>query len=113
VIGTRDPWTRERRRQLSAIHRKRWGAPEGYCTIRGIHVPFEHREPIRYWSDWWAHHYGEDDAKKFVADLKSADWKLIPRLRQLWNQKRQVGRNRDLIRNLVWEAYHREHQNGR
>lgn len=105
--------SREHRRRMNALHCKRWGASEGHCTVRGVHVPIEHREPVRYWSDWWSYHYGEEDAKQFIADLKAGDWKLIPRLRELWNQKKQISHNSEIIRDLVREAWHRENQDSR
>ena len=95
---------KELRDRLSAIHRRRWGAPEGYATVRGVHVPFEHRTPIRYWSDWLAYNEGEDAARAFIRGLKDADWLPMPRLWNLYGQRKAVAALRDEIRQLEWES---------
>jgi hypothetical protein len=98
------PWSEEHRARLSAIHRKRWGAPEGYCTVRGVHVPFEHRAPVRYWSDWCAHHQGKDAARQWIESLKADEWFTMPRLWELYRARLEIAKTRDFIREFQWEV---------
>lgn len=110
MIYQREPWSDERRARLSEIHRKRWGAPDGFCTIYGIHVPFEHREPIRYWADWVAYHQGRESAQEFVHRQRASDYSAVDYLRKLMLRKRQIYHNAEAIRQVQWEA-HRANQN--
>lgn len=100
------PMSVERRARLSAIHRKRWGAPDGYATVRGVHVPFEHRDPLRYWANWISAREGETAAHDFVAAVRDGNWKAVPRIRALFEERQAVHRNRELLRRLEWEAQH-------
>jgi hypothetical protein len=98
----RRSWSEEHRSRLSAIHRKRWGAPEGYATIRGVHVPFEYRAPLRYWSDYIAHHYGEDVARRYLRTAEADGWIEMPRIRDFYDKRREIARTRDAIREFLW-----------
>lgn len=98
------PMSDERRSRLSEIHRKRWGAPDGFCTVYGVHVPFEHRTPVRYWADWVAYRQGWDGAQGFVEGLKSENWASVPRLWTLYQRKLEVRRTADFLRYLEAEA---------
>lgn len=100
------PMSNGQRARLSAIHRRRWGAPEGCATVRGIHIPFEYRDPIRYWSDWLAYHDGEDAARVFIQKLKDTDWRDMPRVRRLYNARKDVAAMRDEIRDIEWRFRH-------
>lgn len=99
------PWGDERRARASALHRKRWGAPDGYATVRGIHVPLEHRAPIRLWSDWIAYHDGEEAARCFIQGLRNNEWRDMPQLHRLYQDRKEVAALRREIRNIAWEAY--------
>lgn len=98
------PWSDERKAKASAFHRKRWAAPEGYATVRGVHVPFEHRAPIRYWSDHIFNHDGEEAARAFVQSLSDNEWRDMPRVTALYRAKKDIAAMREQIRQFEWEA---------
>ena len=100
------PISAKRKAKLSEIHRKRWGAPEGFCTVRGVHVPFEHRPPVRYWSDWIAYHQGEERARQWIQGLRDAEWADMPAITEIFNQRKEIARTRDAIRAAQWELVH-------
>lgn len=97
------PWSDERKARASASHRARLGAPEGYATVRGVHVPYEHRAPIRYWSDWMAHHEGEDAARRWVRLLKDRNWSDMPTLWVAYRERKDIAKTREQIRRIQWE----------
>ena len=97
------PISKERKAKLSEIHRKRWGAPEGYCTVRGVHVPFEHRPPVRYFSDYVATNYGEDQARKRTQALADSHWQGMDDLWSLYQERRDIALTREAIRKAEWE----------
>lgn len=99
-------WSDEKRERVALLHRRRHGAPDGYSTVHGIHVPSEHEKPLRYWADWLKHNQGAEAATRFLKELKAANWERAPELRAMWLRKKQIGKNREMIRQLVWEAYH-------
>lgn len=100
------PMPEERKARLSEIHRKRWGAPEGFATVRGVHVPFEHRAPLRYWSDYIAYHDGEDIAAEWLARRAEAEWTDMPELWRLYRARKEIAATRDAIRLAEWELVH-------
>lgn len=98
-------WTEERRERMARMGRERFGAPEGHCTIYGIHVPVEHGKPVRYWAEWLVHNAGLDVARGFVLNLKANDYAEMEAIRELWQRKMDVRENRKTLRLLEWEAY--------
>jgi hypothetical protein len=99
-------WSEERRERMAALHRKRHGAPDGFCTVHGIHVPAEHGQPVRYWADWFARSHGREAAREFIIGLREERWASMPRIRDLWISKKLIGKNAELVRSIVWEAFH-------
>lgn len=97
-------WSDDRRERMAAIHRRRWGAPDGHCTIYGVHVPLEHAGPIRFWAEWIAAKEGAVAACKFVESIKSDDYVRVDRLREMCHERRAGAENGDLIREIQWEA---------
>jgi hypothetical protein len=106
MLYEREPWSQERKDRMAAIHRRRWGAPEGHCTIYGVHVPLEHADPIRFWAQWLSCQMGRATAREFVEGLKAEAYASVDRIRFLWQQRLEVGHNRELIRQIEWEAWH-------
>jgi hypothetical protein len=104
-------WTDERRAAASVLGRKRHGAPDGFCTIYGIHVPFEHRDPLRHWADWLTYHHGQDEARRMLLELKADNWRDVPRLRRLWEQKKLIHENGKVIADITWEAWRADRAN--
>lgn len=100
------PWDQERRERMAEIHRRRWGAPEGHCTIYGQHVPLEHAEPIRFWAQWVACREGNAAATEFVKSHVNDDYARIGRLRELHTTRKEASANKVLIRRIEWEAIH-------
>lgn len=98
------PWPQELRDSLAEIHRRRWGAPDGHCTIYGHHVPLEYAEPIRFWAQWIAGREGTERAIEFVGTHKAEGYARFDRLRELYLASREASANRELIRRLNWEA---------
>lgn len=105
VVQFKRQWTTERREKMAKIHRKRWGAPDGYCTIYGRHVLLEHAEPIRFWAQWLAAQYGKESAADFVAGLIEEDYASVDRIRDMWLERQQVAENREMIREIEVEVF--------
>lgn len=98
-------WTSERRERAANFHRKRHGAPDGFSTVHGVHVPSEHEKPVRFWADWLKHNHGPDTAAQFINELKADNWSRVPGVRALWLRRKQIHENKELIRRLQWEAH--------
>lgn len=96
----RSYWTQERREAMSEKRRRAWGAPDGHATLYGIHIPLEHRGPLRYWADWCFTRGGQQAAVDFVLDAKSQGWANMPSLRAMWEEKLAIAENRKMIRML-------------
>lgn len=98
-------WTLERRERMRDLHRQRAGAPPGFCTVHGLHVPAEHRGPVRYFADAIASRWGADRAAEFVKHHLSTGWAEAANLHDLWARKLEIRRTRKMIRQVQWEAY--------
>lgn len=96
-------WSEDRRAMMREVHRRRHGAPNGYCTIYGTHVPSEHHDPVRYWAGWLANRHGRAAAVEFVKDHAANNWSEISRVRELWDIKKLVSANRQTIRRVEQE----------
>lgn len=98
---------------MSEIHRRRCGAPAGFATLYGVHIPFEHRDPLAYWAAWLALRYGRHEAEAFVRDTMAQRWTTVPALRALYEQKLEVARTKKAIRNLSRKALRDANKNRR
>ena len=96
------PMTVEHKNRLSEVHRKRWGAPEGMCTLRGVHIPFEYREDLMVFANRIAQREGKEKARAWVQELKDGGWRRMPEIKRLAEEWRMVAENRELIR---WLPY--------
>ncbi len=99
-------WSDERREKAAVAGRRRFGAPDGFATVYGVHVPLEHAEPLRFWAHWLSYNESPERASSFVEYHRLIDWSDVPRLRELWEERQQIADNREAIRLLTWEAIH-------
>jgi len=98
------PWGESRREKMSALHRARCGAPVGYATVYGVHVPYGASKPVRYWAKWLGDMAGPEKAheaaREFVIACERNRWRMAEKLQELMDEKRAVHRNRSIIREL-------------
>lgn len=99
-------WSEEHRARLSEIHRKRWGAPEGFATVRGVHVPFEYRDALRYWTNSISATGSEEEARRFAQQIRDNDWRDMPRIQRLYEERMEIAETREQIRRIQWELQH-------
>jgi hypothetical protein len=107
------PWPKERRAMMSRIHRTRHGAPPGFSTVYGVHVPHQFSDVVRYWAHWICNVSDSASAKKFVEFHQSIDWLEMPELTKLCDEKREVHRNRGRILRILFEAKRHANQDSR
>lgn len=99
------PWSEERRGRVSKKMCESLGAPKGYATVRGIHVPYEHRKALHYWATWIKDNHGTAAAETFIRELKARDWTGIEELKRLWGVRIDIRQNKKLIAALQREIY--------
>lgn len=70
------PWSEHRRERAAALAKRRLGAPAGYCTIYGVHVPDTHAAGLRVAAQKVAAKQGYVEASKFVTAAKAKGWRI-------------------------------------
>lgn len=102
--GRARKWTEKRRAKVSEIHRARHGAPPGYSTVYGVHVPFAIAKAVRYWADREANDAGPAQrfaaGQAFVRLCEQGNWSNSPALVELWKERLIIRENRKIIRSL-------------
>ena len=96
-------WSPQRRARMQSLARSRAGAPTGFGTVYGIHVPAEHCEPVRYFASRLRCRHGRTEAEQFVRGLQADGWSAMPRWRDLWQRRVEIDRSRRIVKLIRME----------
>lgn len=98
--------TAEHCAKLSKAQLARWGAPEGMCTVRGVHVPLEYRDVLAFFGNRVAAKISGEAATAYIQSIKDGGWAKYPALKEKYELAMMVKETRELIREMQWEAYY-------